>query len=241
MELLKGLPDESVDCIITDPPYQKTHAKWDKMLPMTEMFQIMNRIIKPNGAIILFGQGDFTAKLIMANLKYFRYDLIFQKTHGVGFLSANVQPLRSHESLLVYYKKKPHYTPQMQGGFPRKVVKKESRKSVDVELWNKHLNYYDYDSTERHPRSVLQFKSERQKEAYHPCQKPLSLLKFLIKSYTREGQLVLDATMGSGSTCVAALETGRSYIGIERDPHYFKVATDRIERAKDKLKEKDES
>lgn len=227
---MKGLPDKSVDMICCDPPFQKTHAKWDKMLDLNKMWWQFNRVIKDNGVMLLFCQGDFTAELIMSNRKFFRYDLVYQKTHAVGFLNSHSQPLRDHEQILAFSKKRTVYNPQKQDGFPRKVVKKESRKSVDVELWNKHLHYRDYDSTERHPRSVLKFKSERQKEAYHPCQKPLSLIDFLILSYTNAGDLVLDPTAGSGTVAISCIKNNRNYINIEKEDKYYQIIKNRIEK-----------
>ena len=236
---MKGIADQSIDFICTDLPYGVTNAKFDKPINLEKMWEQFLRISKPKTAIVLFAQGAFTADVINSNRKMFKYDLVYHKTHKTNHLNSKIQPLRQHESILAFYKKQPTYNPQMGEG-PRKTVKKEHRKTNNSTIYNSHKNYVDYDSTERYPASILKVKSDRQKEALHQHQKPVELMEYLISTFMNKnsGEVVLDATMGSASTIIAALNCGVNFIGIEKDPEIFRIAKDRIEKH---LNEKSES
>lgn len=228
--LMKDIKDKSIDMILCDLPYGQTHCKWDSVIPFTDLWNEYNRIIKDNGAIVLFGNGMFTSKLMISNESCWRYNLIWEKTTVTGFLNANKMPLRSHEDICVFYKKLPTYNPQKTFGNKRKVSKSEHKIGCKItEDYGKH-KLTSYDSTERFPKSVLKFKTDKQKEALHSTQKPIALCEWLIKTYTNENELVLDNCMGSGTTGVACINTNRRFIGIELDEKYFKIACDRIDK-----------
>lgn len=241
LELMKTLDDKSVDLILCDLPYGTTRNKWDSVLDLELLWEQYNRVIKDRGAILLFAQTPFDKVLGVSNLKDLRYEIIWQKTAPTGFLNANKMPMKAHENILVFYKKLPTYNPQMTQGHPRKVSSKESRaKSVErqkLKVDNKDSNYNfygesaeGYDSTERYPLSVQVFAKDQQKENYHPTQKPIALLEWLIKTYSNEGDLVLDNCMGSGSTGVACVNLNRNFIGMELTEQYFEIAKERIEK-----------
>ena len=232
LEVMKHISDGSINLILCDLPYGVTaRNKWDTIIPFNKLWEQYNRIIKNNGAIILFGSGMFTSSLMQSNPKIWRYNLIWHKTTPTGFLNANRMPLRAHEDIVVFYKSLPVYNPQKTTGHERKVSKAEhkinSKKTSD---YREH-GLTTYDSTERYPTSVLTFSTDKQKSALHPTQTPGALLEYLIKTYTNENMTVLDNCMGSGSTGIACINTNRNFIGIELDPTYFQVAKDRIEQA----------
>lgn len=229
---MNTIPDKSIDCIICDLPYECTKNSWDVMINPEDLWRQYERIIKDNGAIILFGQGLFTAKMMMSNQKLWRYNLIWQKTEPSGFLNAKKMPMRAHEDIMVFYKKLPTYNPQKTNGHKRKVSSAESKINCRVTTnYGKH-GLMSYDSTERYPTSVLTFKRDRQKCALHPTQKPVDLLRWLIRTYTNEGEIVLDNCIGVGSTAVACIKENRRYIGYEIDKVYFDLAIERIEKMK---------
>lgn len=231
LELMKNIPDGSVDLVLTDPPYGTTACKWDSVIPFEPMWEQLNRIIKTNGAICLFGSEPFSSALRMSNIKDFKYDWYWQKTTPTGFLNAKKQPLRNIETISVFYSKQPTYNPQKTYGHKRKVsLAKHKQNCKKAEEYNDY-GLASYDSTERYPTQILQFKTDRQKSALHPTQKPVALLEYLIRTYTNEGETVLDFTMGSGSTGVACVNTNRNFIGIELDDWYFNIAKKRIEEA----------
>ncbi len=217
-----------VDCIITDPPYGTTQNKWDEVIPFNEMWKRLNLLIKDNGAIILFSDGMFTAKLKLSNQKQWRYDLIWDKVLTSGFLNANKMPLRSHEIISLFYKKLPIYNPQKVKGKPN------NSKGVPKENQNNNYGKFEFvDNKEqlgdmKHPKSILQFIKPHPSVAVHPTQKPVELLEYLIKTYTNENDTVLDFTMGSGSTGVACKNLNRQFIGIELDTNYFEIAKERM-------------
>jgi site-specific DNA-methyltransferase (adenine-specific) len=227
LERMKEIPDGSVDAIICDPPYQKTQNKWDSIIPFDLMWEQLNRVIKPNGAIVLFGQNSFSFKLGLSNEKMFRYTLVWEKTNGGGFLNANRMPLQAHEDILVFYKKLPTYNPQFEAGKP--YTKKPSTNSYGGN-YGKHNKIGTVNEGVRFPRSVIKF-SNSNYGSLHPTQKPVALMEYLIKTYTNEGDTVLDFTMGSGSTGVACKNLNRNFIGIEKDPQYFETASERISKA----------
>ena len=227
LELMKKIPDKSIDMILCDLPYGTTQNKWDSVIPFDKLWAQYNRIIKDHGAILLFSQMPFGANLIMSNLKMFRYEWIWEKEQGTGFLNANKMPLKKHENILVFYKHLPTYNPQMREGFKPYY---NARSNSDSHT----SNYNDYkimptssDGT-RYPIDIIKFNRDR---GLHPTQKPVALLEYLIKTYTNEGDLVLDNCMGSGSTGVACLNTNRDLIGMELDKEYFQIACDRLEAA----------
>ena len=230
---MKNISDKSIDMILCDLPYGVTaRNKWDEVIPFDLLWEEYKRIIKDNGVICLFGQGMFTAKLMASNSKMWRYNLIWHKTQPTGFLNANRMPLRNHEDICVFYKQLPTYNPQKTTGHTRKVSSAEHKKNCKVTTNYGEHNLKSYDSTERYPTSVITYSKDIQKAALHPTQKPVSLLEYLIKTYTNEGQIVLDNCMGSGSTGIACLNTNRHFIGMELDEKFFGIAKNRIESYK---------
>lgn len=230
LELMNDIPDKSVDCIITDLPYgQKSRNKWDVVIPFVPLWKQYERIIKDNGAIILFGNGMFTAELMMSNKKLWKYNLIWEKTQPTGFYNAKKMPLRNHEDICIFYKKPPTYNPQKTTGHVRKVSKAEHKVNCKQSTDYGEAGLTTYDSTERYPKSVWKFAKDTQKVALHATQKPLALIEELVKTYTNEGDLVLDSCCGSNTTGLAAKNLHRRYIGIEKDYDIFQIAKQRIE------------
>ena len=222
LELMKQVPDKSIDLILCDLPYGTTQNKWDTVIPFDKLWAQYNRIIKDNGAILLFSQMPFGANLIMSNPKMFRYEWIWEKENGTGFLNAKKMPLKKHENILVFYKHLPTYNPQMREGF---------KPYYNVRSNPDSSNYGDYIATPsssdgaRYPIDMIKFNRDK---GLHPTQKPVALLEYLIKTYTNEGDTVLDNCMGSGSTGVACVNTNREFIGMELDEKYFNIAKERI-------------
>jgi len=225
LERMKEIPSGSVDMILTDPPYGTTACKWDSIIPLEPMWEQLKRIIKPNGAIVMTASQPFTTTLIASNMKMFRYEMIWQKNRGTGIFNAKKIPLKSHENILVYYKSLPTYNPQMTKGKP--YIQKQGRQSHAFGM-DTGKDITTVNKGERYPLTVHQFKSTNGKNV-HPTQKPVALMEYLIKTYTNEGDTVLDFTMGSGSTGVAAKNLNRKFIGIELDEGYFDIARERIE------------
>jgi len=212
----------SVDLILCDLPYGTTQNKWDSIIPLEPLWAEYKRIIKPNGAIILFAQTPFDKVLGCSNLEWLKYEWIWEKDNGTGFLNAKKAPLKIHENILVFYNKLPTYNPQMREGKPYTV--KAGRKSSN---YGTQIDVTTVNTGERYPIDIIKF--NRDKGKYHPTQKPVPLLEYLIKTYTNENEIVLDNCMGSGSTCVASHNTGRRYIGIEKDKDYYDIAIKRLE------------
>ena len=228
IKIMQSLPEKSVDLILTDPPFGTTHNRWDSVIPFENLWEGYERVIKDNGAIILFGQGLFSSELACSNKKMFRYRLVWEKTKAGGFLNARRMPLQAHEDILVFYKKLPTYNPQMVDGKPysKKAVTNGDGKNYGKfdrvgTVYNNNGKYF--------PRSVIKF-ANGNRNSLHPTQKPVELLEYLIKTYSNEGDVVLDSCMGSGSTGCAALGCGRDFIGIELDLHYYDIAKERIEK-----------
>ena len=230
LELMKNIPDSSVDIVLCDLPYGTTRNKWDSIIPLDRLWEQYKRVIKDNGAIVLFSAEPFTSLLITSNVQWFRYDLIWSKTQGSDFLNANRKPLRSHENICVFYKKQPTYNPQKTDGKPYKAKSGETT-SPNFGKFNGNHHTENKDG-KRCPLSVLRFSGEHNRGKQHPTQKPTDLLEWLIKTYTNEGETVLDNSMGSGSTGVACVNTNRNFIGIELDKNYFNIAKERIKNAK---------
>ena len=229
LELMKDIPDGSVDMVLCDLPYGTTRNKWDSIIPLDSLWEQYKRVIKDNGAIVLFSAEPFTSLLITSNIQWFRYDLIWSKTQGSDFLNANRKPLRSHENICVFYKKQPTYNPQKTDGKPYKAKSGQTTSSNFGKFNGNH--HTENKDGKRCPLSVLQFSGEHNRGKQHPTQKPTDLLEYLIKTYTNEGEIVLDNSMGSGSCGVACVNTNRQFIGIELDERYFNIATQRIETA----------
>ncbi|MFM5248195.1 DNA-methyltransferase [Aeromonas caviae] len=225
LSLLPSLPGSSIDMVLADPPYGTTQCKWDSVIDLAAMWRELERVCKPNAAIVMTAAQPFTAQLVCSNIGMFKYEIIWEKGNATGFLNAKKQPLRAHESVLVFYRQQPTYNPQMTSGHARKTSK---RKTVNSECYGKALSLTEYDSTERYPRSVQFFSSDKQRGSYHATQKPVALMEWLIRSFSNSGDVVLDFCMGSGTTGVACINTGREFIGMEMDAGIFKVATDRI-------------
>lgn len=229
LELMMQLPRGSIDMILCDLPYGITKCKWDIQIPFDKLWEQYKRIIKPNGAIVLFGQEPFSSMLRLSNLEWYKYDWIWDKVKGTNFLNAHKQPLRYHEIISVFYGQQPTYNPQITQGHARKVTFK---KRDNTEVYNKADKAVFYDSTERYPRSIQVFSADTQREPLHPTQKPVALCEYLIKTYTHPREVVLDNCMGSGTTCIAAYNTNRHYIGFELNKKYFDIADKRIKENK---------
>ena len=233
LEEMKNIPDKSIDMILCDLPYWTTQNKWDSIIPLEPLWKQYKRIIKDNGAIVLFAQTPFDKVIGASNLKMLKYEWIWEKQQGTGFLNAKKMPLKKHENILVFYKKLPIYNPQMIGNEIRTIKRNKNGKTTD----NYGKFTYDEQSTYvgRYPTSILSF--DRDKNKLHPTQKPVALLEYLIKTYTNEGEIVLDNCMGSGSTGVACININRKFIGIELEEKYFEMAKNRIEEAQNNIKE----
>ncbi len=229
LELMKDIPDKSIDAIIADLPYGITKCKWDIILDLDLLWKQYERIIKDNGAIVLFGSQPFTTTLINSNRKLFRYDLVWDKKMKAGIMNCKRMPLRQHEDIVVFYKKQPTYNPQMTKG---KMRNKKIAPTKDSEVYGQiKITPIDNFNDDYYPSSILEFSNANQKAKSHPTQKPVALLEYLIKTYTNEGDLVLDNTMGSGTTGVACVNLNRNFIGMELDDKYFEIAEKRINEA----------
>ena len=235
LEVMKSIPDGSVDMILTDPPYGTTACKWDTVIPFEPMWEQINRIIKPKGCIALFGSEPFSSLLRCSNLKNYKYDWVWEKDKPSNFSQANKRPMLYHENICVFYKSVPTYNKQMipRTGSGEKrykyIVDNSKRQSEHITLKNKPKFY---DPKLKNPSTILKVSTGRRQNLQHPTQKPVALLEYLIKTYTNENETVLDFTMGSGSTMIACLNINRKGIGIELDKHYFDVATKRINEHK---------
>ena len=227
LEKMKGIPDKSIDMILCDLPYGTTACKWDVVIPFEPLWEQYKRIIKDNGAIVLFGSEPFSSYLRMSNIKWYKYDWVWVKEQGTGNLNANKMPLKKHENILVFYKKLPIYNPQMVKGDAYEIKRNKNTNEIFGKTGTQD-GYVTKNKGERYPTSILNFNREL-RNRLHPTQKPVALLEYLIKTYTLEGETVLDNTMGSGSTGVACINTKRNFIGIEKDDKYFEIAKKRIE------------
>ena len=219
LKVLPTISDKSVDLILTDPPYGTTQCKWDNVIPFEPMWKELKRIIKDNGCIALFGTEPFSSVLRISNIKHFKYDWIWKKSNIMGFLNAKKRPLKEIEIISIFNSK--IYKPQNL----KKNLKGKNRKGKNTDVLGKY-NAINKSEFTNYPKTIIEFKNER---GLHPTQKPIALLEYLIKTYTSENDIVLDFTMGSGSTGVACKNTNRNFIGIELDNNYFNIAKDRIE------------
>lgn len=238
LELMKQIPDNSIDFILTDPPYGTTNCKWDSVVDFGLMWKELKRIRKDTTAIALFGSEPFSSSLRISNIKEFKYDWVWQKNKPTNFLNAKKQPLRKLENISIFYKKQCVYNPQMIRKKPENVRKTSNGKVNNFQSNDSIFNKLNQDSYIRsvpddvgYPVNILKFNGSntgKKDSTFHPTQKPTELLEYLIKTYTNEGDTVLDFTMGSGSTGVACVSTNRNFIGIEMDDKYFGIANDRI-------------
>lgn len=227
LEKMANIPDGSIDMILCDLPYGTTACSWDIVIPFAPLWDHYRRVIKPNGAIVLTASQPFTSALVMSNPKWFRYCWVWEKQGGTGFLDANRKPLKCHEDIAVFYGKQPTYNPQKWEGKPNHSSKTKIRKSTSVYAGDSGRVETDQ-SGMKFPRSVIQFDKHSASARLHPTQKPVELFEYLIRTYTNSGEIVLDNCIGSGTTAVACLNTGRKCIGIEKDAEYFAIAQARV-------------
>lgn len=229
LDAMKYIKDSSIDMVLCDLPYGTTKCKWDTIINLDDLWKEYKRIIKPSGVIVLTAQTPFDKVLGCSNLPMLRYEWIWEKTQATGHLNAKKMPMKAHENVLVFYSNTPTYNPQKTTGHTRKVsTAYHKRNSNTGEIYGKSDNFSDYDSTERYPRSVLVFPSDKQKVNLHSTQKPLSLMEYFIKTYSNEGDLILDNTAGSGTTGLAAKNLNRNYIMIEKDEEIFQICKNRV-------------
>jgi len=226
LEGMKRIDNKSIDMILCDLPYGTTACKWDTIIPFEPLWEQYERIIKDNGAIVLTASQPFTSALIMSNIKLFKYSLIWDKVNASSGLHAKIQPMKIHEDINIFGKSKIIYNPQM---VQSKVRVDKEREIPNGEAFSGKTNKRIYDNQGfRYPKSILQFSNANQRGKIHPTQKPVALFEYLIRTYTNEGETVLDNCMGSGTTAIACINTNRKYIGFELDKRYFYVANERI-------------
>jgi site-specific DNA-methyltransferase (adenine-specific) len=224
---MNKIQDNEVDLVLCDLPYQMVNLSWDSMIPLEPLWEQYNRIAKENAAMVFTASQPFTTILISSNLKNFRYEWIWEKPQGTNPMAAKIMPLKAHENILVFYRKSPTYNPQMWRDKPYTGFK-SSTKTIGEAYGNIKSQHRDNPEGSRYPKTILQF---RQEKGYHPTQKPVPLMEYLIKTYSNEDDVVLDNTMGSGTTGVAAIQCGRKFIGIESDKNYYDIAMKRIRQA----------
>lgn len=229
LEVMKNIPDKSVDMILCDLPYGTTACKWDTIIPFDKLWAQYNRIIKDNGAIVLFGSEPFASQLRVSNLKMYKYDWYWVKDKGTNIFMAKKMPMKNIETVSVFYKTLPTYCPQMRNGEPYIKKQKNSKLGEHLGIGNKHATDKINQTGERYPLQNIYFARDTCKGiSYHPTQKPVALCEYLIKTYTQENDTVLDNCMGSGTTGVACKHLNRNFIGIELDEKYFRIAENRI-------------
>lgn len=226
-DLLRAVPDRSVDLVLCDPPYGTTQNKWDSQIPLDVVWREIKRVLKPRGTVVLTGQGPFTARLIMSNERWFKYKIVWEKSKPTNFLNAKKQPLRKHEDILVFAGATGTYNPQMQPGKPYdKGIRKDQRTGSYRDFNPAHIK----SEGGRYPTDIIYFKTaESEGAVLHPTQKPVGLMEYLVLTYSNPGDVVLDFAMGSGSTGVACQRTDRSFVGIEKYPHIFAIAAARLQ------------
>jgi len=225
---MKRIPDWSIDCIITDPPYWTTACKWDTVIPFDLMWKELKRIIKPNGAIVLFGSEPFSSALRMSNIKNYKYDWKWDKKGTGGFLNAKIRPLKRYEDIMIFANKKPLYFPIKEiKGKPRNKDSYNKKVGDGDMVYGKFNNQSSYNN-EYYPTDIIEISNATNKGKVHPTQKPVALIEYLIRTYTNEWETVLDFTIGSGTTAIACINTNRNYIGFELDKWYFDIANERI-------------
>lgn len=229
LEVMKGIPDNAVDMILCDLPYGTTQCKWDSVIPFEPLWEEYNRVCKRNAAMIFTAAQPFTSTLVTSNIKNFKYTWVWEKSKASGHLNAKRMPMRAHEDICVFYRKPPVYNPQMTQGQPYHKGTWQAKNTPDV--WGEQRDYENKNDTGlRYPRTVQYFRTAESEGKLHPTQKPQALFEYLIRTYSQEGDVVLDSCIGSGTTAIAALSTGRKYIGIELEQKYFEITNDRIEQ-----------
>lgn len=232
LERMKEIPDGSVDMVMCDLPYGTTDCAWDSVIPFGDIWPEYWRLCKPNAAIVLTASQPFNIALAASQLKFYKYEWIWRKSTATGHSNAKKQPLRKHENVCVFYRSPPTYNPQMTEGKPYTI-----KRTKEVEIYangGAKLNALTVNDGSRYPVSVLDIANEYAGRV-HPTQKPVALMEYLIRTYTNEGETVLDNCMGSGTTGVACVNTGRNFIGIERDEGYFKIAQGRVAKAQEEM------
>lgn len=238
LKYLKQFPDNSIDMVLCDLPYGTTQNKWDSVIPLSKLWKEYERVVKDNGAIVLTSQGLFTAQLMMSNPKMFKYKWIWEKSKPTNFLNAKKQPLRKYEDVCVFYKKQPTYNPQMTKGEPyNKGIRKNQLSGSYGDFQPVHV----HSDGERYPIDIIYFKTaESEGRVIHPTQKPIELGRYLVRTYSNPGDLILDNTFGSGSFLVAALLEGRNFVGVEKNKNvelFKKIDIDFIDEAKKRLRD----
>ena len=224
LEILPTLPENSVDMVLCDPPYGTTACKWDSIISLDKLWEQYNRLCKEDAAMVFTASQPFATVLAGSNIKNFRYEWIWEKSQGTNPMNAKVMPLKSHENILVFYRKKPTYNPQMWFSKPYSGFSSNTAKIGEV-YGKQQSKHRDNPDGSRYPKTILKFKQEK---GLHPTQKPVALMEYLIKTYTNKGDTVLDNTMGSGTTGLACKNTERNFIGIELDKKYYEIAEDRL-------------
>lgn len=224
LEILPTLADNSVDMLCVDLPYGTTACKWDSIIPLDKLWKEYNRICKIDAAMVFTASQPFTTILASSNIENLRYEWIWEKPQGTNPMNAKIMPLKSHENILVFYRSKPTYNPQMWYSTPYSGFSSSTSKIGEV-YGNQQSKHRDNPNGSRYPKTVLKYKQEK---GLHPTQKPVSLMEYLIKTYTNEGETVLDNCMGSGTTGIACKNLNRKFIGIEKDDKYFKISQERL-------------
>lgn len=230
LEMMKLIPDGSVDMVLCDLPYGTTQNKWDAVIPFDQPWSEYRRVCRKGTAIVLTAAQPFTSALVMSNPGLFKYQWVWEKSRPTGHMNAKKQPLRNHEDIAVFYDSQPTYNPQFTKGKPNHVNSKPKIKSGS-DNYGAQYEVVEEVTDRKYPKSIVPFPVLSPTDVVHPTQKPVALMEYLIRTYTNEGDTVLDNTMGSGTTGVAAVQTGRNFIGIERDDKYFAIAQKRIEDA----------
>jgi len=228
LELLPTLGESSIDMLLVDLPYGTTACKWDSVIPLEPLWAEFNRVCKENAAMVFTAAQPFTTMLAASNLRHFRYEWIWEKPQGTNPMNAKVMPLKSHENVLVFYRKKPTYNPQMWYSTPYGGFSSETSKIGEV-YGSAKSKHRDNPEGSRYPKTVLRFKQEK---GLHPTQKPVEMMEYLIRTYSNKGETILDCTMGSGTTGVACVNTGRNFVGMESNGEYFTLAKERIEKVR---------
>ena len=224
LKLLPNLLDNSIDMLLVDLPYGTTACKWDSVLPLDKLWEQYNRVCKKDAAMVFTAAQPFTTVLASSNISNFRYEWIWEKPQGTNPMNSKIMPLKAHENILVFYRIKPTYNPQMWYSTPYSGFSSDTAKIGEV-YGQQQSKHRDNPEGSRYPKTVLKFKQEK---GQHPTQKPVKLMEYLIKTYTNEGDTVLDNTMGSGTPGVAAVDTGRNFIGMENNRDYYQTAENRI-------------
>lgn len=223
LEVMKGIPDKSIDLVLADVPYGTTACSWDSVIPLEPMWKELKRVTKPKSAIVLFGSQPFTSILINSNLDMYKYNWVWEKNRATNFPNAKKRPLTAHEDIVVFMKCGIWYNPQKTHGH---IPTNSAIGATQGEIYNGNtIRNYTGGNTDRYPRTVQKFNCER---GLHPTQKPVALMEYLIKTYSNEGDVVLDFTMGSSTTAIASLNTNRNFIGIEKDGNYFNIGVNRV-------------